>query len=176
MGDRTWIRAADRCKLCEEAIEYEGPTLSSWVSISRAESDWPHGFVNFGPVTESLRDFLNSKLVGQGNILKHELRVVYVCGLDHYNRCSDYQEMATKKNISFAVVYRPGCEERQILHATKTSGAIYIPLIHERNNLIDVSSEEIQRYFEGSNAKNDVIDRNIYPHVREYLRKKYKNK
>ncbi|CAF1275883.1 unnamed protein product, partial [Rotaria sordida] len=35
LGDRDWIPAKDRCRLCEAAIQYEGEELSSWVRVSR---------------------------------------------------------------------------------------------------------------------------------------------
>ncbi|CAF3891635.1 unnamed protein product, partial [Didymodactylos carnosus] len=50
LGDSAWIPAKDRCQLCEEAIEYdEGPEISSWVTISRGESESCDGFIDFGP-------------------------------------------------------------------------------------------------------------------------------
>ncbi|CAF1340849.1 unnamed protein product [Rotaria sp. Silwood1] len=76
LGDPAWIPAADRCRLCEKAIEYEGSAVSSWIGVSRGESEWVNGFVDFGPVTEYLRDFLNSTLVDQNKILKYPLRVI----------------------------------------------------------------------------------------------------
>ncbi|CAF2767098.1 unnamed protein product, partial [Rotaria sp. Silwood2] len=36
LGDSAWIRAEDRCQLCEGAIEHD--KLSSWVTVSRGES------------------------------------------------------------------------------------------------------------------------------------------
>ncbi|CAF5063401.1 unnamed protein product, partial [Rotaria sp. Silwood1] len=80
LGDPAWIPSEDRCQLCEGAITHEGPEMSSWISVSRGESEWSAGFVDFGPVAENFRDFLNSTLVDQQNILKYPLCVVYICG------------------------------------------------------------------------------------------------
>ncbi|CAF4174638.1 unnamed protein product, partial [Rotaria sordida] len=112
LGDPAWIPAEDRCRLCEKTIECEGPAVSSWIGVSRGESEWVHEFVDFGPVTKNLRDFLNSTLVDRNDILKYPLRVVYVCGLDHFNKCPYVQNMATQNNISVAVVYRMGYDEQ----------------------------------------------------------------
>ncbi|CAF1220355.1 unnamed protein product [Didymodactylos carnosus] len=133
LGDSAWIPAKDRCQLCEEAIEYHaGPEISSWVTISRGESEWCDGFIDFGPVSESLRDFLNGTLVDEENLLKYPLRVVYVCGLDHFNKCPEVENITKQRNMACAVVYRVGYEEQRIQRSVKSSGVIYIPLTEER--------------------------------------------
>jgi nicotinic acid mononucleotide adenylyltransferase len=176
LGDSAWIPAKDRCRLCEDAIEHEGSEVSSWISVSRGESEWDDGFVDFGPVTENLRDFLNTTLVDQGDILQHPLRVVYVCGLDHFNKCSNVESMAKQRNMACAIVYRAGYDEQQITRSVQKSGAIYIPLSKERTKLADVSSTQIRQYFENSSARNTNVERNIYPAVSEYMSRKYNKK
>ncbi|CAF1429812.1 unnamed protein product [Adineta ricciae] len=176
LGDSAWIPAKDRCRLCEEAIEYEGSKVSSWISVSRGESEWYEGFVDFCPVTENLRDFLNTTLVGQNNLLSYPLRVIYVCGLDHYNKCTYMERMAQQNNISCAIVYRRGCDEQQINRSLKTTNVIYISLSKERTKLTDVSSTQIREYFQNPTANNMDVERNIYPSVRDYMRRKYRKK
>jgi nicotinic acid mononucleotide adenylyltransferase len=176
LKDPAWTPAKDRCRLCEGAIKYEGSEVSSWIDVSRGESEWADGFVDFVPVTEDFRDFLNSTLVGQEKMLKYPLRVVYVCGLDHFNKCSDVERMAKQNNMSCAVVFRVGYDEQQISRSVKTSGAIYIPLAKERTKLTDVSSTQIRQYFENPAARNTNIEQNIYPNVRDYMSKKYRKK
>jgi hypothetical protein len=173
LGDSAWIPAKDRCRLCEGAIEYEGSKLSSWICVSRGESEWDGGFVDFSPVTENLRDFLNSTLIDQENLLKYPLRVIYVCGLDHYNKCSYVERMAQQNNMSCAIVYRLGYDEQQISRSLKTSGVIYIPLSKERTTLADVSSTQIRQYFQNPTANKANIEQYIYPAVRDYMSKKY---
>lgn len=174
LGSLAWIPAKDRCKLCDEAIQYEGNEVSAWISVSRGESEWPKGFVEFGPVTEDLRDFLNQTLVNEKRLLKNPLRVIYVCGLDHFNKCSYVQTMAKQKNIGFAVVYRSGYDETEIRDLTKPPGAIYIPLTGERGPLSNVSSTEIRKFFENSSNNSGAITQFIYPNVREYMARKYR--
>ncbi len=176
LGDRDWIPAKDRCQLCEGAIEYVGPEVSSWISVSRGESEWADGFVDFPLVAENFRDFLNSTLVEQENILKYPLRVVYVCGLDHFNKCSYVENMAKQNNMTCAVVFRVGYEEQQISRSVKKSGIIYIPLSEERTKLTDVSSTQIRQYFQSPTASNTNVEKNIYPNVREYMSRKYRKK
>ncbi|CAF0887824.1 unnamed protein product [Adineta steineri] len=176
LGDPAWIPAKDRCRLCEGAIEYEGSQLSSWISVSRGESEWDGGFVDFGPVTENLRDFLNTTLVGQENILQHPLRVVYVCGLDHFNKCSYLESMAKQPNMACAIVFRVGYDEQQVFRSVKASSVIYISLSEERTKLVDVSSTQIRQYYQSSTSKKTNIEQNIYPVVREYMSKKYQKK
>ncbi|UJR08753.1 hypothetical protein I4U23_013010 [Adineta vaga] len=176
LGDPAWIPAKDRCKLCEATIEYEGTEVSSWISVSRGESKWDEGFVDFGPVAENLRDFLNNELVGQGNIFQHPLCVVYVCGLDHFNKCLYVENMTKQHNMACAIVFRVGYDEQQIARSVKTSGAIYIPLAKERTKLVDVSSTQIRQYFENPSSTKTNIERNIYPAVREYMSRKYRKK
>ncbi|CAF2686977.1 unnamed protein product [Rotaria sp. Silwood2] len=172
LGDTAWIPAKDRCQLCEEAIDIEGSAVSSWMSVSRGESEWANGFVDFGPVTENLRDFLTMKLVQQEKLLKYPLRVVYVCGLDHFNKCLYVQLMAQQNNILCAVVYRHGYGEEHINQSDKTSGIIYIPLSKERETMTEISSPEIREYFQNPTIKNSNVEQNIHANVREYMRKK----
>ncbi len=174
MGDQSWISAKDRCTLCEKAIEHEGSTLSSWITVSRGESEWLNGFVDFGPVTENLRDFLNDTLVYSQNVLKHPLSVIYVCGLDHFNKCSYVEKMAKQKNMACAVVFRAGYDEQQIQRSVKTSGVLYIPLIDERDQLTNISSTQIRQFFQNPTTSATTIDQFLYPSVRDYMRRKYK--
>ncbi|CAF3674771.1 unnamed protein product [Rotaria sp. Silwood1] len=176
LGDIAWIPAKDRCQLCEQAIENEGAAVSSWISVSRGESEWANGFVDFGPVTENLRDFLNMKLVKQEKLLKYPLCIVYVCGLDHFNKCLYVQLMAQQDNISCAIVYRHGYGEEHINQSDKTSKIIYIPLSKERTKLTEVSSTEIRNYFQNPSTMNANVEQNIHPNVREYMKKKYGKK
>ena len=174
LGDSTWIPAKDRCKLCQDAIEYEGPEVSSWVTVSTGECQWPDGFVDFGPVTENLCDFLNDTLVAQEKLLKYPLCVVYVCGLDHFNKCSYLEAMAKQDNMACAVVYRSGYDEKQIRRSSRSTGVIYISLEVECDKILDISSTQIREYFENPTKNTSSLDPFIYPNVREYMSKKQK--
>lgn len=176
LGDRAWIPAKHRCQLCEGALQSEGPKLASWISVSRGESEWKDGFVDFGPVVENLRDFLNSTLVGPGNVFKYPLRVVYVCGLDHFNKCSYVEQMAKQKSMGCAVVYRSGCDEKEISNSAKKSGVLYVSLTKERGKITEISSTAIREYFQNPATSKTNIKQHIYPNVLEYMNKKYQKK
>ncbi len=176
LGDSAWIPAKDRCQLCENALQYENTELSSWISTSRGESEWPNGFVDFPEITEDIRNFLNTVLVKQTRLLQHPLRVVYVGGLDHFNKCPDVQRMAKKNNITCAVIFRVGYDEQQINQNSPTSNVIYIPLVKERSELANISSTKIRQYFQNPAACATSIEKYIYPNVRDYMIKKYRQK
>ncbi|UJR20567.1 hypothetical protein I4U23_023693 [Adineta vaga] len=165
LGDLHWIPAKDRCQLCKQVIEFETSEISSWVDVSRGESEWKEGFVDFDPVTKSFRDFLNITLVDQEKLLKYPLHVVYVCGLDHYNKCADVERMVQQENILCAVVYRVGYDEKKINSSLQSSGVIYIPLLEKRAKLEHVSSTQIRRYFQNPTGIATNIEKNIYPVV-----------
>ena len=176
--DPAWIPAGDRCKLCQGAIDdatMNDPMgkLPSWVSVSTGESEWAGGFVDFAPVAESFRDFLNYTLVEQERILKHRLSIVYVCGLDHFNKCSDVRKMAELDNIIPAIVFRNGNDEQMITSVCKSPKIIYVPLTRDRKKMIDVSSTQIRQYFQKPSASNRNIEKYIYPNVHEYMTRKY---
>ncbi|CAF1215965.1 unnamed protein product [Rotaria sordida] len=172
LGDSAWIPAEDRCQLCEGAIEHD--KLSSWITVSRGECEWPSGFVDFGPVTENLCDFLNDTLVHQDKFLKHPLRVVYVCGLDHFNKCSYLERMAKQKNMACAVVFRSGYNEQHIHQSIRSTDVIYVKLEKERDKIVDISSTQIRQYFQNPTSRTTDIDQFIYPNVYEYMIKNYK--
>ncbi|CAF1380574.1 unnamed protein product [Didymodactylos carnosus] len=158
LRDPAWIPARDRCQLCEEAIDdvtinHQEQKLPSWVSVTRGESEWADGFVDFAPVTENFRDFLNDTLVEQEKVLKYRLSVIYVCGLDHFNKCSDVRKMAELDNIIPAVVFRSGNDEQMISRSCKSSRVIYIPLTKQREKSLDVSSTQIREHFQNPSAK-----------------------
>ena len=173
LGDRAWIPTKYRCQLCEGAIQFEDPELLSWISVSRGESEWEGGFVDFGPVAENLRDFLNGTLVDLGNTFKYPIRVIYVCGLDHFNNCSYAENMPKQKNMGCAVVYRSGYDEKMVSNSAKNSGVIYVSLAKKHNKITEISSTDICEYFQNPLANKISIKRYIYPNVLEYMSKKY---
>lgn len=171
LGQSAWIPGDIRCQLCQDAINEEGVRISSWISVSRGESEFNDGFMNFDFITENLRDFLNSTFVGSDKLLKYPLTVVYVCGLDHFNKCSHVISLSREENIICAIVYRAGYDENRILHPKKSSNIIYVPLTDERHHLIDVSSTRIRQCFENS---IDDAKQFTYSSVLKYMTDKHK--
>ena len=164
------ISGRDRCDLCELAIkehklETNGP---SWLNVSRAECEYRHGFVDFGPTAEALCQYLNSLLVVLGKYIKKPLYVIYVCGLDHFNKCSDVQRLAQKKYIKCAVIYRKNNNEQNISKLDPSSNIIYVPLNNERSDILDISSTEIRRCWKN---QPDQLIHLTYPSVIKRLKK-----
>lgn len=121
-----------------------------WLSVSRAECEYQQGFVDFGPTTEALSQYLNSLLLVSYRFVKYPLYVIYVCGLDHFNKCPEVRRLAKEKYIKCAVIYRKNSDERHISKLGESSNIIYVPLDDERTNVVDISSTEIRRRWESS--------------------------
>ena len=170
LGVSDWIPADNRSKLCEEAIEHE--KLASLVSVAKGEFQH-RTFVDFDEVTMQLAEFLNSELCGPDKLLKHPLKVVYICGLDHFNKCSHVEQLSREKNIACVVIYRLGARDNHIKTLIdKSSNIYYIPLEDEREKLVDISSTAIRQQYR--NPTNTNVDETIYPAVAKYLQDKYK--
>ncbi len=169
MGSSDWIPGEERCELCEEAIKSEG--LEDFISVSKGEVEY-NGFVDFDEVSENLAKFLNSKLCGPGKLLENPLKVVYVCGLDHFNKCPYVARLSNEPNMACAVIYRLGAFDDHIKTLEKKSPNIYyITLENDRETLIDISSTAIRKQYRTSiNIDSDTLS---YPCVMKYYQKKF---
>jgi nicotinic acid mononucleotide adenylyltransferase len=170
LGDTDWISGEDRCKLCKLAIAEE--KLTDFISVAKGEVQSTSGFVDFPEVTITLAEFLNEKLYGTDKLLHHSLKVVYVCGLDHFNKCPSVAWLAKKENIACAVIYRRGAPDARIKKLEEESSNIYyITLEAERDTLVDISSTAIRERYRNPNAEdsNDLT----YSFVHDFLQKKY---
>ncbi|CAM4838778.1 unnamed protein product, partial [Rotaria magnacalcarata] len=135
-----------------EQSDRQWKVLAGYLSPTQAESEYYDGFVDFPEVTKTLSQFLNSILFGSGKLLKYPLYVVYVCGLDHFNKCPDVLRLSENKFIKCAVVSRKGCDERRIRRLDESSNIIYVPLDDKHNELSDISSTEIRARLKDSNG------------------------
>ncbi|CAF2412518.1 unnamed protein product [Rotaria sp. Silwood2] len=172
LGRSDWITAADRCKLCEDVIGSD-ENIKSWISVAKGECN-SNEFVDFDEVTLNLADFLNSELYESEKLLKHPLKVVYVCGLDHFNKCPYVRQLATKENVACAVLYRPGASDSLIKSLeTKSPNLYYIALDDERETLVNISSTVIRQHY--NSAKIDLTQF-TYPCVIQFLEDKYNGK
>ena len=164
------IPGRDRCDLCELAIkDHESETRTrSWLNVSRAECEYRYGFVDFSPTTKALSQYLNSLLLVSRRYLKKPLYVIYVCGLDHFNKCSDVRRLAQEKYIKCAVIYRQNNNEQNISKLDPSSNIIYVPLNNERSDILDISSTEIRRCWKN---QPDQLIHLTYPSVIKRLKK-----
>ncbi|UJR21428.1 hypothetical protein I4U23_024514 [Adineta vaga] len=178
LGSTDWIPGEERCQLCEQAIDLEG--LKSFISVAKGELEYDR-FADFDEVTIKLAEYLNKELYKTRHVLSYPLKVVYVCGLDHFNKCSHVEVLARQKNIACAVIYRLGDPDHRIKRLEeKSSNIYYITLDDERETLIDISSTEIRKRYQNAinqNSNDDDDDDQItYPFVGKYLKTKYSKK
>lgn len=159
LGEKHWISAVERIRLCESAINDD--YLTEWVSVARGESECRHGFVDFDVVTKRFGEFLNSFSSSE----KNPLKVVYICGLDHFNRCSYVAQIAEQANLACVVIYRPGANEEKIRKLeTTNSNVYYFDLKDSRETLEDISSTMIR------NGNRNHLKHFTYDAVIEYLK------
>ena len=176
---RDWIPAKDRCDLCKQVIEEEtaiqekaiqNEKVEDWIAVSAGECNWT-GFADFDEVTISLAKFLENESSTNQKFPRHPLTVVYVCGLDHFNKCPYVASLAKHENIACAVIYRPGAVDNGI---KDSSDIYYITLDDERDTLIDISSTAIRDRYR--NRNNTDTNDGIYKCVSSFLQKHYSKK
>jgi hypothetical protein len=93
--------------------------------------------------------------------------------LDHYNKCRHVESLSKEKNVACAVIYRSGADDKHIQWVAKISSNLYyISLEEERSTLVDISSTKIREKYENSMSTDN--DDFTYPHVNDFLKKKYK--
>lgn len=144
---KDYIESHERSKLCKEAIREE--RAQGFISVSTAEIDCSRGFVDFDEVTISLEKFLNRTQTTPDLTDARPIQVIYVCGLDHFNKCSHVAYLAKEKNIACAVIYRHGASDDHIQRMRHSSSNIYyIPLGDNQMNLNDISSTAIRKHYQ----------------------------
>ena len=169
LGNVHLIPARERSKLCEQVIKQEG--LDSWLSVAGGECQWDGGFIDFDEVSRTLAEFLNENLYKTEKVLRHPLTVVYVCGLDHFNKCPYVADLVHAKNLACAVIYRLNANEIEIKRLENQSDKVYyIPLTAERSTLVDISSTRIRQQH-GTDSSD--LEQFTYPSVCSYLKEKY---
>lgn len=174
VDEKNFIRAEDRCQLCEEAIKHEGEKFSSWIRVSNGECQWTPNFVDFDVVTLKLRNYLNNLLFGKEQLLKHPLTIFYVCGLDHYNGCRTIDSLLQEKDIACAVIYRNRYDEQSIHHMKKFPNAFYIPKTNTRDEIQDLSSTDIRNYYQNRSKYSKSAPLGVSPVVHQFMLNKYK--
>lgn len=180
MGGIDHINGRDRCRLCAGAIQEElseansrGEPLEDFISVSRAEIDFDC-FVDFDDVSISLEKFLNSTLPERDNLPRRPLKVIYVCGLDHFNKCPHVTTLSKQENMACTIIYRPGVSDDYIKSRSKNSSNIYyIDLNAEREVLRDISSTAVRKQYRTQNDRDS--DQLSYECVREYYKDRASN-
>ncbi|CAF1247185.1 unnamed protein product [Didymodactylos carnosus] len=160
-----YIKSNDRLKMCQEAIRES--QQDDWLCVDQDEIN-ADDFIDFPEVCELFHERLNNLVVKEKKLLVKQIRVIYVCGLDHFNKCSSVRGLA-KDHLGVAVIYRPGYNEHMIKHVLENSKNIfYIPFTdEERHELKDISSTLIRNNY----STNQSCDSLTYPSVIEHLNK-----
>ena len=118
LGSKYWISGEIRAKLCEQVIESDAE-LRQWLSVTRGELQYPNGFADFDVVTREFAEFLNDKNRSSLTLLESPLKVVYICGLDHFNKCPYVAALAEESNVICVVIYRVNADEERIKDLSK---------------------------------------------------------
>ena len=125
-------------------------------------------FVDFDQVAKELTEFVNRERRSSLSLLKRPLKVVYICGLDHFNRCSYVAEIAEQPNLACVVIYRPDADEKKIRKLQeKNSNVYYFDLKDLRHELKDISSTMIRE------GDPNGLQHLTYDAVIEYLKNRH---
>ncbi|UJR34368.1 hypothetical protein I4U23_021776 [Adineta vaga] len=128
-----------RIELCQNAIEEENQ--QDWLSVDKAEC-MASRFISLDGVTLSLKMYLNENIP-----LEKSIRVIYVAGLDLFNRCHGMNRLRKKPLDGLAVVYRHG-EDQSFIQSflNKTDqNIIFIPFDEkDSKQLMNISSTLIR--------------------------------
>ncbi|CAF1323241.1 unnamed protein product [Didymodactylos carnosus] len=156
------IQAEHRIAMCNEAVKEA--KQEHWISVDRAEC-MATKFIDFPEVCEQLFVFLNDKLVKQQKLLQKAVRVIYVCGLDHFNKCGNIDRLA-RDELGIAVIHRQNSNEKYINGANADPNIFYVSKMDSKQNVEDVSSSLIrQRLQQGQSC-----DHLTYQSVLKYLK------
>ncbi|CAF1518373.1 unnamed protein product [Rotaria sordida] len=157
------ISGQHRIEICQKAIEEANQ--QHWLSVDKAECMAPN-FISLGQVTLSLKMFINTVL----NLPK-PVRVIYIAGLDLFNRCHGMHRLRTPDRDGVAVVYRSGEEEHlvrsvQSPHLDKVYYVKNDSTDNEISALSDISSTQIRRMLKDGQSCEHLT----YPSVLNYLK------
>ncbi|CAF3523915.1 unnamed protein product, partial [Rotaria sp. Silwood2] len=124
-------------------------------------------FIDLASVTYSLQVFINQKL----NLPK-PVRVIYVAGLDLFNRCYGMKSLRAPKMGGIAVVYRPGQDDRLITstHAQGNSKVFYVcanddDMDTSSSDIDDISSTLIRKRYKNNENCEHLTFKSVLDHM-----------
>ena len=102
-----------------------------------------HSFINLRTVTVDLQRFLNENFK-----LDKPIRVIYVAGLDLFNRCNGFHSLTNGQTGGVAVIYRSG-ENQSLIRSGFAQGRQNLYFISvdscDPDQFTDISSTSIRR-------------------------------
>ncbi|CAF1179141.1 unnamed protein product [Adineta steineri] len=127
-----------RIEMCQNAIQEENQ--QHWLTVDKAEC-LASNFINLNKVASSLQMFLNEKIR-----LDKPIKVIYVAGLDLFNRCKGMNGLRQGTMGGVAVVYRYGQDKSLIQSFIKeNTRKLYFIALDEDNIQNDISSTLIRQ-------------------------------
>ncbi|CAF3713473.1 unnamed protein product [Rotaria sp. Silwood1] len=166
------ISGQHRIEMCRKAIEEAGQ--QHWLSVDMAECMGQTffllapGFINLKRVTYSLQTFINGKL----NLSK-PVRVIYVAGLDLFNRCNGMNGMRKPPMDDVAVVYRPSQDDSFVrsTHVQVDSNVFYVcanddDLDASSSDMDDISSTLIRERYKNNQDCEHLTYKSVLDHMK----------
>ena len=173
LGDDDCIGTADRLNMCELSIEARQKLealsrpdtqleAATFLSIDTWESTSCPRCVDHHTVTLSLRDYLAQ------HFPEENIRVIYLCGSDHFFRCRCMVWLRQQMNISVAVVNRPSHQNSadDRLHSLNPEELKDVHVI-ETNKEEDCSSTTIRKKVRTGESISELV----FSEVEDYMRK-----
>ncbi|CAF0963222.1 unnamed protein product [Rotaria sordida] len=161
------ISGQHRIEMCRKAIEEAGQ--QHWLSVDMAECMAPR-FIKLVSVTYSLQMFINQKL----NLPK-PIRVIYVAGLDLFNRCCGLTSLRAPQMGGVAVVYRLGQDDRFITstHTQDDTKLFYVCTDNDddamdtsSSDLDDISSTLIRKRYKNNENCDHLTFKSVLDHLK----------
>ena len=174
LGDHDCIGTEDRLNMCQLSIDAQkgqdvGDTklgsneVNCFLSLDKWESTVCSFFVDFPEVAVSLRDYLAQQFPNE------TIRVVYLCGSDHFIRCGYLTRLRRQTNMSVAVLKRPShhkIRDHQVVGVDLNLDRFKDVIIVETNTDLDCSSTLIRKRAHSHESFSDLV----FPEVEDYMR------
>lgn len=182
LGTDDCIGTNDRLKMCDLTInaakqkreassDCSGPTVPSvdvdadFLSLDKWESIVCSSPVDFSEVTVNLRDYLAEQFPDDN------IRVIYLCGSDHFFRCHCMTPLRNESNVSVAVLKRPSHHKHNDyrdggFNLTETLEKFTDVYVVETSTEDDCSSTLIRKRARQGQSISDFV----FPEVEDYMR------
>jgi len=118
-------------------------------------------FIDLATVTLNLQNFINQKIKSSKPI-----RVIYVAGLDLFNRCNGLFGLRKSGMGGVAVVYRYG-ENKSLIKSIldQNSSKLYFISLDDENQLNDISSTLIRQKLQFNEDCSHLTYKSVLEHL-----------
>jgi len=162
LGESDYIDTEHRLRMVELSIEEEASqrglsVLDQFLSLDKWESTVCTGFADFPEVTVSLRDYITQQFP------KENIRIMYLCGTDHFCRCGYLRGLRRQKNIGVVTLKRPSHKGLSDEEMSKSFPDVFIV---ETNMEEECSSTLIRKQAQAGES----ISKYVHPSVESYMK------